>query len=156
VNPTRNDLSLEIRQGVCQILNQRLAEMIDLQLQSKQAHWNIRGSNFLSLHELFDDLAEALADPIDSIAERITALGGIAEGTLAHVSGRTSLPAYPDGLRKSAEVLAAIADALARCARTMRASIDHADQLGDAGTADLFTGISRELDKRLWFVEAHI
>ena len=79
-----------------------------------------------------------------------------AEGTLAHVSGRTSLPAYPDGLRKSAEVLAAIADALARCARTMRASIDHADQLGDAGTADLFTGISRELDKRLWFVEAHI
>ena len=75
MNPTRNDLSLEIRQGVCQILNQRLAEMIDLQLQAKQAHWNIRGSNFLSLHEMFDDLAEALADPIDSIAERITEIG---------------------------------------------------------------------------------
>lgn len=156
MNPTRIDLPLETRQGICLILNQRLAELIDLQLQAKQAHWNVRGPNFYSLHEMFDDLANALADPIDSVAERTVALGGIADGALIHVTGRTCLAPFPEGLNKAGDILAAVAEALARCARTMRASIDHASDLGDSGTTDLFTGISRELDKRLWFVEAHM
>ena len=156
MNPTRNDLSPEIRQAVVQLLNDQLADLIDLRLQAKQAHWNVKGPHFIGLHELFDAVYEALGDPIDDVAERLVALGGIALGTIASVSQRTRLPLYPLDITSGEDHVRALTNALATSAASTRAAIDQADDLGDADTADLFTGVSRTLDKKLWMVEVHL
>ncbi|MGE0719037.1 MAG: DNA starvation/stationary phase protection protein Dps [Alphaproteobacteria bacterium] len=150
---SRIDLAPRIREQAAQLLNARLADAVDLKLQAKQAHWNVKGAGFIALHELFDGVAGRIDAQADDIAERITALGGVAEGTLQAVAGRTTLPAYPSG---AADHVARLADALARYGKEARAAIDAATEIGDAGTADLFTGISRAVDKDLWFLEAHL
>lgn len=156
MNPTKNDLPAKKRTAICQLLNERLADLIDLQLQTKQAHWNVKGPQFIALHELFDDIAGEIPEFVDSVAERAVALGGTAEGTLAPVSSRTQLPAYPLKITSGRDHVEALSTAIATVGKAMRAAIDKADELGDADTADLFTGISRDLDKKLWFVEAHL
>ena len=156
MNPTKNDLPLEIRSKLCKFMNERLADLIDLQLQSKQAHWNVKGPQFIALHELFDDIAGELPEHVDTLAERIVALGGIAEGTLVPVSSRTKLAAYPLTITSGKDHVEALSSALASAGKLMRAAIDHSDELGDADAADIFTAISRDLDKKLWFVEAHL
>jgi starvation-inducible DNA-binding protein len=153
---TRNDLSLGIRNKAVKLLNDRLADAIDLGTQVKYAHWNVKGPNFIALHELFDKLAEAIEDQVDTLAERATALGGTAHGTLAQVARGTSLKPYPQGTEEGAAHVKALATVLGQYGAQVRAGIDAAAQLGDAGTADLFTGISREADKYLWFLEAHL
>jgi starvation-inducible DNA-binding protein len=154
--PTRNDLAESIRAAMVQLLNRRLADAIDLQLQSKQAHWNVRGPHFYSLHKLFDEVVEQAAEFGDEIAERVAALGGVAEGTLGAVAPRTSLPAYSLSIRDGRDHVEALSNALAAFGKQVRAGIDEADAAGDADTADLFTQVSRETDKLLWFVEAHL
>lgn len=153
---TKIDIPLEKREPLVALLNDRLADLIDLQLQTKQAHWNVKGPNFIALHELFDDIAGSLGEPIDDVAERITALGGVAEGTLATVGKRTSLPAYSVKLSAGRDHVDALSTAVAGAGKSIRAAIDRSTELGDADTADLFTGISRDLDKHLWFLEAHL
>ncbi len=155
MHPTKNDLSPEVRQKVVELLNARLADLIDLQLQVKQAHWNVRGPNFIALHKLFDEIADEVLDFVDETAERITALGGIAEGTVAVVIKKSTLPAYPLTASRWTEHVDALSTALAATGKVIRAAIDEADKVGDKDAADLFTGISRGLDKQLWFVEAH-
>jgi starvation-inducible DNA-binding protein len=138
------------------LLNQQLADTLDLQTQLKQAHWNVKGPHFIALHELFDKLAEELEDPVDDIAERITALGGVANGT-ARIAAKTSrLKEFPDGRIDGLRAVAALADRYGALAASTRAAIDAAGKQGDADTSDLFTGISRQLDKSLWFLEAHL
>lgn len=154
--PTRIDLPEATRRQLCVILNARLADVIDLGLQAKQAHWNVKGPNFIALHELFDSIAGILPEQADTIAERITALGGVAEGTLAAVQGRSHLPTYPVDIAAGQAHVDALATALATYGAAVRADIDTTNDLGDADTADLFTGISREIDKQLWFLEAHL
>lgn len=154
--PTRIDLPEATRRQLCVILNDRLADVIDLGLQAKQAHWNVKGPNFIALHELFDSIAGIFPEQADTIAERITALGGVAEGTLAAVGARSHLPAYPIDLAAGRAHVDALATALATFGTAVRADIDKTNELGDADTADLFTGISREIDKQLWFLEAHL
>ena len=156
MNPTKNDLSDSKRVPVVKLLNERLADLIDLGLQAKQAHWNVKGPTFIALHELFDSVAEETEEYIDTVAERITALGGIAEGTLAAVSQRTKLPAYSLKITAGRDHVDALSTAIATVGKSVRAAIDQSNELGDADTADLFTGISRDLDKKLWFVEAHL
>jgi starvation-inducible DNA-binding protein len=156
MNPTKNDLSDNKRVPLVKLLNERLAELIDLGLQAKQAHWNVKGPTFIALHELFDSVAEETEEYIDTVAERITALGGIAEGTLAAVSQRTKLPAYSLKITAGRDHVDALSTAIATVGKSVRAAIDQSNELGDADTADLFTGISRDLDKKLWFVEAHL
>lgn len=153
---TQIDLPEELRRKVIQLLNARLADALDLSLQTKQAHWNVKGPSFIALHELFDSVTDLVRDQSDEIAERITALGGIAEGTLAVVAQRTQLQAYPLDAVTGKSHVTALSAALAAYGKLVRAAIDQSDELGDAGTADLFTGISRDIDKQLWFVEAHI
>lgn len=153
---TRNDLSSDARTQVIHLLNARLADAIDLALQSKHAHWNVKGPNFIALHELFDRLAEDIEGHVDSIAERVTALGGTAGGTLAAVTRATTLNAYPEQVVEGLAHVEALASALADFGRKVRAGIDEAGRLGDADTADLFTEVSREADKQLWFLEAHL
>lgn len=156
MHPTRNDLSAKTRTRVTDLLNARLADAIDLQLQAKQAHWNVKGPNFIALHELFDKLAGELGGHVDDLAERITALGGTAEGTVQAVIGRSRLEPYPLALSEGRAHLEALAAALARFGKSVRKAIDEAGKAGDADTSDLFTGVSRDVDKSLWLLEAHL
>ena len=152
---TKNDLAESTRTEVIALFNQRLADCIDLQTQCKQAHWNVKGPSFIGLHKLFDDVNEDVEQYVDLIAERIVQLGGIAEGTVGAVEGRSSLPDYPLALSNGAEHVAALSDALAAFGRTVRIGIAEMDELEDADSADLLTDVSRGVDKWLWFVEAH-
>ena len=152
---TKHDLAEATRTEVISLLNVRLAESIDLQTQCKQAHWNVKGPAFIGLHKLFDDINEDVEQYVDLIAERIVQLGGIAEGTVGAVEGRSTLPDYPLALSTGTEHVAALSDVLAAFARTARIGIEEMNELEDAGSADLLTGISRGIDKWLWFVEAH-
>jgi len=153
--PTKNDLPEPTRREVAGLLNQRLADAIDLQTQCKQAHWNVKGPSFIALHKLFDEINEAVEEYVDLLAERVVQLGGVAEGTVGVVAERSSLIDYPLTLSTGAEHVAALSDALAAFGRTVRIGIEEMSQLEDADSADVLTEISRGVDKWLWFVEAH-
>jgi starvation-inducible DNA-binding protein len=150
------DLSEKIRRNVIVILNDRLAEAIDLQSQVKQAHWNVKGPNFIALHELFDKISDVVLEQIDEIAERATSLGGTAEGTVAVASKRSKLKNYPLNITAGKDHLYYLSTQVSAFGKSVRTAIADTDELGDADTADLFTGISRDLDKYLWFLEAHL
>jgi starvation-inducible DNA-binding protein len=156
MNPTKNDLPADKRTAVIKLLNERLADLIDLGLQAKQAHWNVKGLNFIAVHKLFDEIAEEIEEYIDNTAERAVALGGIAEGTVGAVGKKTKLPPYPTTITGWREHVEAFSSALAAAGKLVRAAIAQADELGDDDTADLFTQTSRDLDKNLWFVESHL
>jgi len=153
---TRNDLDARLRERMIGLLNQQLADVLDLYTQVKQAHWNVKGPHFIALHELYDKLAEELEDPIDDIAERVTALGGVARGSARIAADESRLPELPLASLDGLKLTALLADRYAALAKSTRAAIGSADDAGDADTADLFTGISRGLDKALWFLEAHL
>ncbi len=155
LNPTKNSLNASIRAKVVSLLNARLVDAIDLGLQAKQAHWNVKGSNFTGLHALFDQVAAAAQGYADEIAERGVELGGIAEGTVQMVASNTTLDAYPVDAQKSNLHVEALSSALGTFGRHVREAIRTAEDLGDDDTADLFTEISRDVDKWTWMVEAH-
>lgn len=152
---TENDISQPRRLELNTLMNQRLADAVDLQLQMKQAHWNVKGPSFIALHELFDQVDEAIESYVDLIAERIVQLGGIAEGTVRVAAARSRLEEYPLTIADGLTHVEAVAKALATFGREARNTINQADELEDAATADLFTEIARGVDKWLWFVEAH-
>jgi starvation-inducible DNA-binding protein len=152
---TENDIPKEHRVELIALMNQRLADAVDLQLQMKQAHWNVKGPNFIGLHELFDNVDEAVESYVDLIAERIVQLGGIAEGTVRVSAGRSRLEEYPLDIADGQAHVEAVSRALSTFGQTARMTIDEANELEDADTADIFTEVSRGLDKWLWFVEAH-
>lgn len=154
--PTRNDLDASVREAVVAILNQTLAASIDLKTQTKQAHWNVKGKDFLQLHELFDELAGEIEEYVDMVAERVTALGGTALGTARIAADGSILPEYPIDAVDGEEHVTALAERYAAYGKHVREAIDQTDELGDADTADLYTEISRTIDKRLWFLEAHL
>ena len=152
---TENDIPLKRRQELNTLLNQRLADAVDLQMQMKQAHWNVKGPSFIGLHELFDQVDEAVESYVDMIAERIVQLGGIAEGTVRVAALHSRLLEYPLAIAEGPAHVEAVARALSTFGQAARSTIDEADELDDADTADLFTEVSRGIDKWLWFVEAH-
>ena len=153
---TKNDLAEAIRIKAVELLNARLADCIDLQTQTKQAHWNVKGPNFIGLHELFDKVNGAVAEYVDEIAERAVQLGGVAEGTARMVAQRSSLTEYPAKTLDGHGHVEALSSVLAAFGKGARKAIDQANELGDLDTADLFTEVSRGIDKWLWFVEAHL
>ena len=153
---TKIDLSDKVRRNVVVILNDRLAEAIDLQSQVKQAHWNVKGPHFIALHELFDKISDVILNQVDQIAERITSLGGTAEGTVEVAARRSKLKNYPLSITSGRDHLSYLSTQVAAVGKAVRSGIDDAEELGDKDTADLLTGISRELDKYLWFLEAHL
>jgi starvation-inducible DNA-binding protein len=152
---TENDISQNRRVELNALMNQRLADAVDLQMQMKQAHWNVKGPSFIGLHELFDKVDEAVESYVDMIAERIVQLGGIAEGTVRMAAARTRLAEYPLEIADGMAHVEAVARALSTFGEEVRKTIDQADDLDDADTGDLFTEVSRGIDKWLWFVEAH-
>jgi starvation-inducible DNA-binding protein len=152
---TENDISLKRRTELNALMNLRLASAVDLQMQMKQAHWNVKGPSFIGLHELFDKVAEAIEDYVDQIAERIVQLGGIAEGTVRVAAARSRLAEYPLQIADGLAHVEGVARALSTFGKEARLTIDEVNALDDADTADLFTEVSRGIDKWLWFVEAH-
>jgi len=151
---TAISLSEKTRAAVITLLNQQLANVSDLYSQTKQAHWNVRGPEFYQLHKLFDDLAEPLEEHIDTVAERAVTLGGVALGTVRAAAKHSEIPEFPDE-PGAMEYVKELAKRYATVANSVREAIDAADKLGDANTADLFTALSRELDKAVYFLEAH-
>ena len=153
---TKNDLPKETREKMIATLNSRLADAYDLKSQAKQAHWNVKGMSFIALHELFDQVATQAEEYTDLIAERVTILGGTALGTVRVAASNSTLSEYPLEITDGADHVDALSSALADVGKKVRANIDEANDLGDMDTADLFTEVSRGIDKLLWFVEAHI
>ena len=152
---TKNDLADSVGKEINQLLNARLSDLVDLKTQVKQAHWNVKGPHFIGLHLLFDDIAAAVDGYVDEVAERAVQLGGVALGTARVAAAHSTLPEYPLDIKNGIDHVEALSTALAHAGKLVRAGIDASAEIGDADTADLLTGVSRGLDKWLWFVEAH-
>lgn len=153
---THIDLAPDVRQRLVELLNRQLAATLDLYTQTKHAHWNVKGKDFFQLHELFDQLAANVFEFIDKIAERATALGGYAHGTLRMAAENSHLPEYPKEAIEGRQHLDALVDRFARYTAENRKALDAAQNDDDQATADLFTEIARAVDKDLWFLEAHL
>ncbi|HTH95932.1 MAG TPA: DNA starvation/stationary phase protection protein Dps [Stellaceae bacterium] len=153
---TKNDLKSNTKTTAIKILNARLADAIDLALLTKQAHWNLKGPQFIAVHEMLDGFRTQIDGHVDTVAERIVQLGGTALGTTQIVASSTSLKPYPTDIYKVKDHLAALIEHYGVVANAVRAAIDETDEAGDADTADIFTAFSRDLDKQLWFLEAHV
>ena len=153
---TRNDMNLDTRQKVIGLLNLHLACTFDLMSQTKQAHWNVKGPHFIGLHELFDSLAEKLEKHIDTIAERVTTLGGVAMGTVRMAAGASTLEEYPADIVGGKDHVEALSKRYSTLGKTLRKGIDQTDDWGDADSADMLTDVSRDVDLSLWFLEAHL
>jgi starvation-inducible DNA-binding protein len=154
--PTKNDLPEGTRRQVIDLCNARLADAIDLQTQTKQAHWNVKGPDFIALHKLFDEVNDDVEEYVDLIAERAVQLGGVADGTARSVAKRSTLPEYPLKGGTGRQHVEALSSALASFGKAVRTAIAESDRLDDADTNDIFVEISRGVDKWLWMVEAHL
>ncbi len=155
MHKTLNDVPANAKKVAIELLNARLADILDLKAATKQAHWNVKGPHFIALHELFDKLAAELDEHADTMAERVTALGGTALGTTQVVGQATKLEPYPTDIYEGTAHLKALIKRYGAFANSVRKSIDESDEAGEADTADVFTGVSRGADKALWFLEAH-
>lgn len=153
---TRNDLPKQTRAPIIDLLNQQLADTFDLYSQTKQAHWNVKGIHFRELHLMFDEFAASLIEHIDLIAERATALGGLARGTARMAAESSRLPEFPLETVADGEVVEVLADRFANYAASTRQAMATANECDDQDTMDMLTEISRTIDKYLWFLEAHL
>ncbi len=156
MHEARHDLPTDARRKLIEILDQSLCDAVDLRTQLKLAHWNVRGPHFIPLHELFDSIAAIVAGFSDELAERAAALGGVVTGAARDAASKSRLDAYPHDITTGPDHTKAVADRIAAFNALCRKNIEIASDLGDAGTEDLYTEIIRELDKQLWFVEAHL
>ena len=154
--PTKNDLPETTRRQMIDLCNARLADAIDLQTQTKQAHWNVKGPHFIALHELFDKVNEDVEDYVDLIAERAIQLGGGVEGTARSVAKRSTLPEYPVKAGSGRQHVDALSSVLSAFGKLMRGAIEESQRVNDQDTNDIFIEISRGVDKWLWMVEAHL
>ena len=154
--PTKNDLPEGTRRQMIELLNARLADAIDLQTQTKQAHWNVKGPHFIALHELFDKVNQDVEDYVDLIAERAVQLGGAVEGTARSVAKRSTLTEYPVKGGSGRQHVDALSSALAAFGKATRRGIEEGVRANDQDTTDILIEISRGVDKWLWMIEAHL
>lgn len=152
---THNTLPKRIKADSIDVLQANLVDSLDAWSHTKQAHWNVRGPGFIAIHELFDKVADAVAESADAIAERLATLGGSPSGCMRDVARNSSLKPYPHGIANERKHVEALCASLAALATNWREAIDHCDKAGDAVTADLFTGLTGELDKYIWLIESH-
>jgi starvation-inducible DNA-binding protein len=155
IHPTKNEMNENLRRSMIELLQKHLASAIDLSYAAKQAHWNVKGANFYQVHLLFDQLHEEAEDYVDTIAERLTALGGQARGTVQAASEGSILEPYPLDMVDSMDHLKRLADNYAAWSGALREAIKESDEGGDDLTADLFTALGRGVDKSLYFLESH-
>ncbi|CAH2599973.1 DNA protection during starvation protein [Rhodovastum atsumiense] len=152
---TANALDSNAKKVAVSLLNARLADAIDLALVVKQAHWNLRGPDFIAVHKMLDEFRTDVDEYVDTIAERVSQLGAIALGTSQAVAQTSQLAPYPTDIIAVEAHLQALLERTAVLANQVRRNIDEVAEAGDANSADIFTEVSRGLDKWLWFLEAH-
>ena len=150
------DLSETKRAQLIGLCNARLADAVDLQLHCKHAHWNVKGPNFIALHQLFDQVNESVEDYIDLIAERAVQLGGIANSTAHVVTTWAHMPENDTQSASERDYVQSLSGALASFGKIAREATGKSNELGDAVSADIFTEISRGVEKWLWMVEAQL
>jgi starvation-inducible DNA-binding protein len=153
---THNDTDSNAKKVSTELLNARVADGIDLALITKQAHWNLRGRQFIGIHEMLDKLRGDMDEYNDTMAERVVQLGGIALGTSQILAKKSTIKPYPTEAATIDEHLKALIERYGQFANDVRKNIDDTDDAGDSGTSDLFTEVSRGVDKWLWFLEAHV
>lgn len=153
---TSVSLDVDVRAQMIGLLNQQMADTFDLYTQLKQAHWNVKGMHFIALHELFDEIADSVEAMVDDLAERVTALGGYAQGTARMAAANSTLPEFPTDLADGREFVVAVTERAAAYANSSRAAVSTALDAGDEATGDLFVEITRTMDKHLYFLEAHL
>jgi len=156
LHATSISLNIATREAVLPLLQQALFTTIDMKWRLKQAHWNVKGSNFIALHELFDELATEQDAHADELAERMTALGGHPLSDIREVAKHSPLKVTPLEATTPSELLKDLAYAYAAMGEQFRQALDESEKVEDAVTADLFTGMAGTLDMRLWFIEAHL
>jgi len=154
--PTKHDLDASLRADLIQVLNKQLAANADLHSQTKQAHWNVKGMDFMQLHLLFDQIAALVEPHTDALAERVSGLGGYAEGTIRMTANASPLPEWPQDILDGKRNVEALIHRWASYATMTRKAITTAAELGDAATEGLLTDIVTDVDKALYFLEAHI
>ena len=147
-----SELNQKVRTQMVDLLNANLANAIALRLAVKQAHWNIKGRGYIGVHELLDEVSARLGLGADTMAERVAILGGFAKGTLEVVSKDATLEAYPVEESDIGKHIEALKQRFMAVGGDLRKAIDEADEAGDADTADLFTEVSRAIDKDAWFI----
>jgi len=156
LHKTRNNLQNNAKAVSMELLQKRLADGIDTALITKQAHWNLKGPQFIGIHMMLDTFRDQQDEYVDMMAERITQLGGTARGTVQEVGKDSQLPPYPTDIYQVSDHVHALIERYSVFANAVRSNIDEADEAGDADTADLLTEVSRGMDKQLWFLEAHV
>jgi starvation-inducible DNA-binding protein len=156
LHPTRSAIPLEIRAYLITLLNQTLACTVELRSHVKQASWNVKGKESSLLHVLFATIATELDTYTDLLAERIAVLGGVAHGTVRVAATQSPLPEYPNDITAGAAHVLAVAERVAPYATALRASITHAADVEEAGTAAVYTDIVRGVEKRLGDLEAYL
>jgi starvation-inducible DNA-binding protein len=154
--PTKNSIPLEQRVQLIELLNIRLAEATDLYSHAKNAHWNIKGANFVGLHQLFDDIAKSVSKHADTLAERAVQLGGTALGTIHSAVQSSRLPLYPVTISNERDHLNALIESVSIFAKNVRVAQGWCTILQDQDTMDIFVEISRDMDRYLWMLEAHL
>ena len=153
---TRIGMPPEIRLDVITMLNQTLACTVDLRSQVRQACWNIKGKDFSLLHPIFAAMLSELQMYTDMVAERITVLGGVVMGTVRMAATQSKLPEYPDAVMEGDGHVQALVERFGRYAVTLRDDIALAADVEDAGSAAVYTDISRGVDRQLWILETHL
>ncbi len=152
---TRMSLPEKDRIELVGVLNKTLASLADLYAQLKQAHWNIKGESFISLHLLFDKVAEEIEEQVDVVAERITAMGGTALGTIQEIAKNTNLRVYPLDIFSAKDHVEHLTHNIAILGELSRKNIDLTDELNDMVTNEIYVNLTKILDTNLWFIEAY-
>jgi starvation-inducible DNA-binding protein len=146
----------DVRQNVINLFQDRLSDGLDLLLQTKQAHWNVKGTEFIALHKLFDRIHKELREQVDTIAERIVQLGGVAHGTSKVISKNSSLPEYPLTIFDWQDHVEFLSNSMGTYCSLIRKGIEQVSDWNDPVSEDILIQTSRSLDKNLWFVESHL
>ncbi len=145
-----------VKQQVTQVMQESLAEASDMHSQAKFAHWNVKGDNFYQLHLVFDQVAKVIGKQVDPIAERITQLGGVANGTLRQAACVSKIPEYPVDTIAGMDHVRALADALGHYCQNLRETSDKVGDLGDEPTSDFFNQLIVDAEEQLYFLESHL
>lgn len=154
--PTKNSLSADVREKSCGLLNQSLANLTDLIYQFRHAHWNVKGRLFFQHHKLFEEIGDMLEENLDELAERLTALGGIAGGTIRRAAAKSSLPELSLEGADGEKFITALIESTSQFGGIVRKGLDESDEAGDKGTADFLTKLVQDADKALWLLESHV
>ena len=149
----RNPLPEEHAKSTAAALQPVLVSLIDLTLEAKQAHWNVYGTQFLSVHEKLDDVVKSARDGADTVAERMAQLGFSPDGRAEVVAADAPQPGYPDGFQNVPTTLTRMCDILLAVAKRLRESIGETGGI-DPLTEDQLIAIGQEIEEHLWMLQA--